>query len=163
MQPGGSARDAVAAAPSDPCRDCVQVETGSAITWKYPSVVLKGDNTVGEFYSVALTNNMQQADTGQPRSSGTHLLMMPLDARTLACRSAAFYHGIGLGLARMLARPVATLARVQCSYAWRYSISKAGSISTSSFTISIACSWNAVQSAMQLLLPALGHALPTCR
>ncbi len=41
-----------------------QVETGSAITWKYPGVVLKGDNSVGEFYSVALTNNRQQADTG---------------------------------------------------------------------------------------------------
>lgn len=41
-----------------------QVETGSAITWKYPSVVLEADNTVGEFYSVALTNNFQQADTG---------------------------------------------------------------------------------------------------
>ena len=41
-----------------------QVETGSAITWKYPSVVLKGNDTVGEFYSVAVTNNMQQADTG---------------------------------------------------------------------------------------------------
>ena len=41
-----------------------QVETGSAITWKYPSVVLEGDNSVGEFYSVALTNNYQQADTG---------------------------------------------------------------------------------------------------
>lgn len=41
-----------------------QVETGSAITWKYPSVILKGDYTVGEFYSVALTNNYQQADTG---------------------------------------------------------------------------------------------------
>ena len=41
-----------------------QVETGSAITWKYPSVILKGDNSVGEFYSVALTNNYQQADTG---------------------------------------------------------------------------------------------------
>ncbi|MEH6503690.1 MAG: Fe-S cluster assembly protein SufB [Cycloclasticus sp.] len=41
-----------------------QVETGSAITWKYPSVVLKGDNSTGEFYSVALTNNYQQADTG---------------------------------------------------------------------------------------------------
>lgn len=38
-----------------------QVETGSAITWKYPSVVLRGDNSVGEFYSVALTNNYQQA------------------------------------------------------------------------------------------------------
>ena len=41
-----------------------QVETGSAITWKYPSVVLQGDNSTGEFYSVALTNNYQQADTG---------------------------------------------------------------------------------------------------
>jgi Fe-S cluster assembly protein SufB len=41
-----------------------QVETGSAITWKYPSVILQGDESVGEFYSVALTNNRQQADTG---------------------------------------------------------------------------------------------------
>jgi len=41
-----------------------QVETGSAITWKYPSCILKGEGSVGEFYSVALTNNMQQADTG---------------------------------------------------------------------------------------------------
>lgn len=41
-----------------------QVETGSAITWKYPSVVLKGDNSVGEFYSIAVTTNFQQADTG---------------------------------------------------------------------------------------------------
>ena len=40
------------------------METGSAITWKYPSVVLKGDHSFGEFYSVALTNNHQQADTG---------------------------------------------------------------------------------------------------
>jgi Fe-S cluster assembly protein SufB len=41
-----------------------QVETGSSITWKYPSCILQGDNAVGEFYSVAVTNNMQQADTG---------------------------------------------------------------------------------------------------
>ncbi|HAQ37953.1 MAG TPA: Fe-S cluster assembly protein SufB, partial [Saprospirales bacterium] len=41
-----------------------QVETGSAITWKYPSTILKGDNSIGEFYSVAVTNNHQQADTG---------------------------------------------------------------------------------------------------
>ncbi len=41
-----------------------QIETGSAITWKYPSVILQGDNSIGEFYSVALTNNLQQADTG---------------------------------------------------------------------------------------------------
>ena len=40
------------------------METGSAITWKYPSCILKGDDSVGEFYSVALTNNRQQADTG---------------------------------------------------------------------------------------------------
>jgi len=52
------------------CRDdnakisWTQIETGSAITWKYPSVILRGDNSVGEFYSVALTNNLQQADTG---------------------------------------------------------------------------------------------------
>jgi Fe-S cluster assembly protein SufB len=47
-----------------------QVETGSAITWKYPSVILKGNNSVGEFYSVAVTNNHQQADTG---TKMTHL------------------------------------------------------------------------------------------
>tara|TARA_A100001011_G_C14314035_1_gene847049 strand:+ start:2516 stop:3958 length:1443 start_codon:yes stop_codon:yes gene_type:complete len=41
-----------------------QIETGSAITWKYPSVILKGDSSIGEFYSVAVSNNMQQADTG---------------------------------------------------------------------------------------------------
>ncbi len=41
-----------------------QIETGSAITWKYPSVILQGDHSIGEFYSVALTNNYQQADTG---------------------------------------------------------------------------------------------------
>ena len=41
-----------------------QIETGSAITWKYPSCILRGDNSTGEFYSVAVTNNYQQADTG---------------------------------------------------------------------------------------------------
>src|SRR5262249_18066303 len=41
-----------------------QVETGSAITWKYPSCLLQGDNSVGAFYSIAITNNRQQADTG---------------------------------------------------------------------------------------------------
>ena len=41
-----------------------QVETGSAITWKYPSCILQGDNSIGEFYSVAVANNYQQADTG---------------------------------------------------------------------------------------------------
>ena len=41
-----------------------QVETGSAVTWKYPSCILRGDNSIGEFYSIAVTNNYQQADTG---------------------------------------------------------------------------------------------------
>ena len=52
------------AGPVGSACDALQVETGSAITWKYPSCVLKGDGSKGEFYSVALTNNMQQADTG---------------------------------------------------------------------------------------------------
>ena len=43
---------------------CTQVETGSAVTWKYPSCILRGDNSQGEFYSIAITNNYQQADTG---------------------------------------------------------------------------------------------------
>src|SRR5699024_9068219 len=47
-----------------------QVETGSAVTWKYPSCILKGDNSVGEFYSIAVTNHHQQADTG---TKMTHL------------------------------------------------------------------------------------------
>jgi Fe-S cluster assembly protein SufB len=41
-----------------------KLKRGSAVTWKYPSCILKGDNSVGEFYSVAVTNNFQQADTG---------------------------------------------------------------------------------------------------
>lgn len=54
-----------------------QVETGSAITWKYPSCILKGDHSVGEFYSVALTNNYQQADTG------TKMIHLGNDTRSL--------------------------------------------------------------------------------
>jgi Fe-S cluster assembly protein SufB len=49
-----------------------QVETGSAITWKYPSCILEGDNSIGEFYSVAVTNNHQQADTGTKMSQNTY-------------------------------------------------------------------------------------------
>ncbi len=64
-----------------------QVETGSAITWKYPSVILKGDNSVGEFYSVAVTNNHQQADTGTK--------MMHLGKNT---RSRIVSKGISAGL-----------------------------------------------------------------
>ncbi len=72
-----------------------QVETGSAITWKYPSVVLKGDHSVGEFYSVALTNNLQQADTG------TKMIHMGKNTRSTiiskgisAGRSDASYRGL---------------------------------------------------------------------
>jgi Fe-S cluster assembly protein SufB len=63
-----------------------QVETGSAITWKYPSCVLAGDDSVGEFYSVALTNNYQQADTGTK--------MLHVGART---RSTIVSKGISAG------------------------------------------------------------------
>jgi Fe-S cluster assembly protein SufB len=63
-----------------------QVETGSAITWKYPSCLLKGENSVGEFYSVALTNNLQQADTGTK--------MIHLGRRT---RSSIISKGISAG------------------------------------------------------------------
>ena len=51
----------------------MQVETGSAITWKYPSVVLKGDNSVGEFYSVALTNNFQQVGSHAPVQTSAYV------------------------------------------------------------------------------------------
>ena len=51
----------------------MQVETGSAITWKYPSVVLKGDNSVGEFYSVALTNNFQQVGSRAPVQTSVYV------------------------------------------------------------------------------------------
>ena len=62
-----------------------QVETGSAITWKYPSCILKGDHSVGEFYSVAVTNNYQQADTGTKmihlgRNSRSHIVSKGISA-----------------------------------------------------------------------------------
>lgn len=62
-----------------------QVETGSSITWKYPSCILKGDNSVGEFYSVAVTNNYQQADTGTKmihlgRNSRSHIVSKGISA-----------------------------------------------------------------------------------
>ena len=65
-----------------------QVETGSAITWKYPSVVLAGDNSVGEFYSVALTNNYQQADTGtkvRRAAAAPHVCCFSADGRKHTC------------------------------------------------------------------------------
>ncbi|PWT79306.1 MAG: Fe-S cluster assembly protein SufB [Acidobacteria bacterium] len=65
-----------------------QVETGSAITWKYPSCILQGDNSVGEFYSVALTNNYQQADTG------TKMIHIGKDTRsTIVSKGISAGHG----------------------------------------------------------------------
>ncbi|MEE9161682.1 MAG: Fe-S cluster assembly protein SufB [Candidatus Neomarinimicrobiota bacterium] len=65
-----------------------QVETGSAITWKYPSCILQGDNSIGEFYSVALTNNYQQADTG------TKMIHLGKDTRsTIISKGISAGHG----------------------------------------------------------------------
>lgn len=88
-----------------------QIETGSAITWKYPSVILQGDYSVGEFYSVALTNHRQQADTG------TKMIHMGKHTRsTIVSKGIAAGHGQNTyrGLVRML--PGADFARnyTQC-------------------------------------------------
>lgn len=88
-----------------------QIETGSAITWKYPSVILQGDDSVGEFYSVALTNHRQQADTG------TKMIHIGKNTRSTIISkgiSAGFGQNTYRGLVRML--PTATNARnyTQC-------------------------------------------------
>ena len=88
-----------------------QVETGSAITWKYPSVILQGDNSVGEFYSVALVNNYQQADTG------TKMLHIGKNTKsTIVAKGISAGHGNSTyrGLVKIL--PSATNARnfTQC-------------------------------------------------
>ncbi|CAL8481656.1 Fe-S cluster assembly protein SufB [Caballeronia sp. S22] len=77
-----------------------QVETGSAITWKYPSVILQGDNAVGEFYSVALTSNHQQADTGTK--------MVHLGRNT---RSTILSKGISAGFGRNAYRGLVKVGR----------------------------------------------------
>lgn len=76
-----------------------QIETGSAITWKYPSVILQGDHSIGEFYSVALTNNYQQADTG------TKMIHLGKNTRsTIISKGISAGHGKNTyrGLVRML-------------------------------------------------------------
>lgn len=88
-----------------------QIETGSAITWKYPSVILQGDHAVGEFYSVALTNNYQQADTG------TKMIHIGRQTKsTIISKGISAGHGQNAyrGLVRML--PTANEARnyTQC-------------------------------------------------
>ena len=72
-----------------------QVETGSSITWKYPSVILKGDRSVGEFYSVAVTNNLQQADTGTKMiHMGKHTRSRIVSKGISAGRSNNSYRGL---------------------------------------------------------------------
>ena len=77
-----------------------QVETGSAITWKYPSCILQGDNSVGEFYSVAVVNNKQQADTGTK--------MMHLGKNT---RSTIVSKGISAGVGQNSYRGLVKIAK----------------------------------------------------
>ena len=72
-----------------------QVEAGSAVTWKYPGCILKGDHSVGEFYSVALTNNMQQADTGTKMIHlGKHTRSKIISKGISAGRSQNSYRGL---------------------------------------------------------------------
>jgi Fe-S cluster assembly protein SufB len=88
-----------------------QVETGSAITWKYPSVILQGDNSVGEFYSVALTNNYQQADTG------TKMIHIGKNTRsTIISKGISGGHGSNTyrGLVKVLKNAENARNRTQC-------------------------------------------------
>jgi len=88
-----------------------QVETGSAITWKYPSVILQGDESVGEFYSVALTNNHQQADTG------TKMLHIGKRTRsTIVSKGISTGHGNNTyrGLVKVLPRAAGARNYTQC-------------------------------------------------
>jgi Fe-S cluster assembly protein SufB len=88
-----------------------QVETGSAITWKYPSVILQGDDSVGEFYSVALTNNHQQADTG------TKMIHLGKNTRsTILSKGISAGHGSNTyrGLVKVLPRAANARNYTQC-------------------------------------------------
>jgi Fe-S cluster assembly protein SufB len=88
-----------------------QVETGSAITWKYPSCVLEGDHSVGEFYSVAITNNRQQADTG------TKMIHLGRETRsTIVSKGISAGHGRNTyrGLVRMQPRAQDARNHTQC-------------------------------------------------
>jgi Fe-S cluster assembly protein SufB len=88
-----------------------QVETGSAITWKYPSVILQGDGSVGEFYSVALVNNYQQADTG------TKMIHIGANTRsTIISKGISAGHGNNTyrGLVKVLPRAAHARNRTQC-------------------------------------------------
>ncbi len=88
-----------------------QVETGSAITWKYPSVILRGDESIGEFYSVALTNHYQQADTG------TKMIHMGRNTRsTIISKGISAGHGSNTyrGMVRVTPKAVGARNYTQC-------------------------------------------------
>lgn len=88
-----------------------QIETGSAITWKYPSVILQGENSIGEFYSVALTNHYQQADTG------TKMIHIGKNTRSTIISkgiSAGFGQNTYRGLVRMLPTAINARNYTQC-------------------------------------------------
>ena len=88
-----------------------QVETGSAITWKYPSCILQGDDSVGEFYSVAVTNNRQQADTGTKMIHLGARTRSTIVAKTISAgRSDSTYRG----LVRMMPRASGARNHTQC-------------------------------------------------
>ena len=101
-----------------------QVETGSAITWKYPSCILQGDNSIGEFYSVATTNNWQQADTGTK--------MIHLGKNT---RSTIVSKGISAGHGQnTLPRPGARSARTRRTRATTRSATRCSSATSAART-----------------------------
>jgi Fe-S cluster assembly protein SufB len=88
-----------------------QVETGSAITWKYPSCILQGDNSVGEFYSVAIANNYQQADTG------TKMIHIGKNTRsTIVSKGISAGHGQNTyrGLVKILPKAEGARNHTQC-------------------------------------------------
>jgi Fe-S cluster assembly protein SufB len=88
-----------------------QVETGSAITWKYPSCILQGDNSVGEFYSIAITNNYQQADTG------TKMIHLGRNTRSrIISKGISAGHGAQTyrGLVRIAAKAAGARNHTQC-------------------------------------------------
>ena len=88
-----------------------QVETGSAITWKYPSCILQGDDSVGEFYSVAVTNNCQQADTGTKMIHLGSRTRSTIVAKTISAgRSDSTYRG----LVRMMPKAAGARNHTQC-------------------------------------------------
>ena len=106
-----SSRSGASVAGDDSRISWTQVETGSAITWKYPGVILQGDRSVGEFYSIALTNNYQQADTG------TKMIHLGRDTKsTIVSKAISAGHGNNTyrGLVRIGPRAGGSKNYTQC-------------------------------------------------